>query len=98
MTKEELDIIEHATGRNYNPRRVELLLPERTVRIPRWPFTDERGFMREVRKSDGARTIPFHRHRVASVNTCVLRPPRKLTRSQRRVRAVLQETVGMEVW
>ena len=22
MTKEELDIIEHATGRNYNPRRV----------------------------------------------------------------------------
>ena len=63
VTKEELDIIEHATG-EITTRRVRNYLPERTARISRCAVHRQSAdSCVEVRKSDGARTIPFHRHR-----------------------------------
>lgn len=99
VTKDELDIIQHATGRNYNPRHVRnyFLAGKDSKDLALCRLLTERGFMR------GGQTIGWCADDVHFTVTEAgereylrLRPPPKLTRSQQRYEQFLQEDSGMK--
>ena len=99
MTKAELDIIEHATGRNYNPRHVRnyFLAGKDSKDLALCRSLTERGFMRGGQKIGWcANDSHFTVTEAGEREYLRLRPPRKLTRSQRRYEQFLQEDSGMK--
>ena len=99
MTKEELDIIEHATGRNYNPRhdRNYFMAGKDSKDLAICRSLTERRFMRGGQAigwcaNDSHFTVTEEGER----EYLRLRPPRKLTRSQQRYEQYLREDSCMK--
>lgn len=94
MTNEELDIIQHATGRNYEPRR------ERNLYMA-GPGSKELAICRDLKQRgfmDGGHEIAmcdneacFHVTEEGEREYLRLRPPQKRSRGKERYRQFLRE-------
>jgi hypothetical protein len=99
VTKEELDIIEHATGRDYNPRhdRNYVLVGKGSRDLEVCRSLTERGFMRGGQEIGWcANDSHFTVTEAGEREYLRLRPPPKLTRSQQRYEQYLREDSGMK--
>ena len=99
MTKEELDIIEHATGRNYSPRheRNYFLAGKDSKDLALCRSLTERGFMQGGQEIGWCENDSYFTVTEAGKREFLrLRPPPKMTRSQQRYEQYLREDSCMK--